>query len=177
MAKLAREQHLDAVSLLDWSAGTAESQWDRYLATLDRAAGVAAARVLAAAQIREKGSRIGRIKASVQAQMAAHDEERRVTRRCAVHVLQRTPAELSVWELPPGKAGNPYHHLLVQTRLVLVLEGRLTLRTGETRRELHAGDAVALSSEKDGDHELISGTQERVRFLALSACGHNSLLI
>jgi hypothetical protein len=148
------------------AASPLENRWTRYLATLDETALITAGRVISACEARATGGRIGRMKIAMQAQMAAHDEERRATTVC-VKLLQPAPTELSLWQLPPGEPGNPYHHRLGQTQLVLVLAGRPTLRAGDARRQLHEGEAVALSGSEDDQHELIRGCQDSVRFLAL----------
>jgi uncharacterized cupin superfamily protein len=115
---------------------------------------------------------------AMRAQLASYDEEARLTRASFVHLLATGPQTmLSLWELPPSELGNPYHHHLGQMQLVLVLDGRPTLRTREARRELKKGEAVALSGENDDDHELINGTLYGVRFLALSTSDQASLAI
>jgi quercetin dioxygenase-like cupin family protein len=178
MAKLARGQDLDSVSLLKLAGGAAESQWDRYLTTLDEATLIAAGRVISACEARIKGGRVARMREGVRAQLAADDEEARLTRAWFVRVLATGPQTvLSLWELPPGELGNPYHHRLGQMQLVLLLDGRPILRTREARRELKKGEAVVLSGEDDDGHELINDTLDRVRFLALSTGDQASLAI
>ncbi len=49
---------------------------------------------------------------------------------------------LSLWELPAGEAAYPYHHHLTEEELVVVLEGRPSLRTPEGWRELAEGEVV-----------------------------------
>jgi uncharacterized cupin superfamily protein len=84
---------------------------------------------------------------------------------------------LSLWELPPGEAAYPYHYHLTEEELVLVLEGRPTLRTPEGRRELHEGEVVAFARGADGGHQLMNRTPETVRFLAFSSSGEPDVVI
>jgi quercetin dioxygenase-like cupin family protein len=154
-----------------------ENCWVRYLDALDEATVRAAGRVISACEAKAKGSRIGRIKASMQALMATSDEQRRATRVCPVQLLHPAPTQLSVWELPPGEAGAPYRHRVGEAQLILVLDGRPTLHTRGARRELQVGEAVALGGDEDVDHELVNVTHDSVRFLALSASGQASLMI
>jgi quercetin dioxygenase-like cupin family protein len=154
-----------------------ENCWTRYLDALDEATLRAAGRVISAYEARARGSRIGRMKASMQGLMAAYDEERRATRVCPVQLLHPAPTQLSVWQLPPGEAGAPYRHRLGEAQLILVLDGRPTLHTHGARRELQVGEAVALAGDEDADHELVNVTHDSVQFLALRASGQASLVI
>jgi uncharacterized cupin superfamily protein len=43
---------------------------------------------------------------------------------------------MSLWEVPAGEAAYPYHHHLAEEELVVVLDGRPSLRTPEGWREL-----------------------------------------
>jgi uncharacterized cupin superfamily protein len=188
MQRLAREQGLgpgsfaQIVGAVERSTPRADSppenRWTRYLATLDETVGLAAARVIAACEAATKDSRIGRMRASMEESMAGYDEELRVTSVCTARLLPGAPPmELTLWELPPGEAGSAYHHRLGQTQLVLVIDGRPTLHTREARRELQEGKAVVLSGDEHGSQELVNGTRDKVRFLALSTSDQASIAI
>jgi uncharacterized cupin superfamily protein len=43
---------------------------------------------------------------------------------------------LSLWELPAGEAAYPYHHHLAEEELIVVLQGRPSLRTAAGWRDL-----------------------------------------
>jgi hypothetical protein len=65
---------------------------------------------------------------------------------------------LSLWELLPGEAAYPYHFHLVDEELVVVLEGRPSLRTPDGWRDLERGEthpslqaSRALISSSTGD--------------------------
>lgn len=84
---------------------------------------------------------------------------------------------LSVWEVPPGEAAYPYHHHLGEEELVVVLEGRPSLRTPEGWRELAPGEVVAFLRGEGGGHQLVNETDQTVRFLALSTSGDPDLVV
>ncbi len=74
----------------------------------------------------------------------------------------------SVYELPPGEAGFPYHYHLANEELLVVLRGRPHLRTPEGWRELAEGEVVAFPVGEGGAHQLANRTPEPVRLLMVS---------
>jgi uncharacterized cupin superfamily protein len=84
---------------------------------------------------------------------------------------------LSLWEVPPGEAAYPYHHHLTEEELVLVLEGRPSLRTPEGWRELQEGEVVSFLRGGPGAHQLVNRSRETVRFLAFSTSGEPDIVI
>jgi uncharacterized cupin superfamily protein len=78
---------------------------------------------------------------------------------------------LSLWEVSPAQAAYPYHFHYTEEELVVVLEGRPSLRTPEGWRELSAGEVVAFPRGEAGGHQLVNRTSDRVRFLAFSTNG------
>lgn len=84
---------------------------------------------------------------------------------------------LSLWELPPGEAAYPYHYHLGEEELLVVLEGRPSLRAPDGWRELEEGEVVAFLRGERGAHQLVNRTERPVRFLAFSPCGDPDLVI
>jgi uncharacterized cupin superfamily protein len=84
---------------------------------------------------------------------------------------------LSMWELPAGQAAYPYHHHLTEEELLVVLEGRPSLRTPAGWRVLEAGEVVSFLRGEDGAHQLVNRTEETVRFLAFSSHGEPDIVI
>jgi uncharacterized cupin superfamily protein len=84
---------------------------------------------------------------------------------------------LSLWELPPGEAAYPYHYHLAEEELVLVLEGRPSLRSPEGWRELEQGEVVPFLRGEQGAHQLVNRTKDVVRFLAFSTNGEPDIVI
>jgi uncharacterized cupin superfamily protein len=84
---------------------------------------------------------------------------------------------LSLWEVPAGEAAYPYHHHLGEEELVVVLEGRPSLRTPEGWRVLEEGEVVAFLRGEEGAHQLVNRTEETVRFLAFSPSGDPDIVV
>jgi uncharacterized cupin superfamily protein len=84
---------------------------------------------------------------------------------------------LSLWELPPGEAAYPYHYHLAEEELVLVLDGRPSLRTPQGWRELAEGEVVAFLRGEHGGHQLVNRSAEVVRFLAFSTSGEPDVVL
>jgi uncharacterized cupin superfamily protein len=84
---------------------------------------------------------------------------------------------LSLWEIPPGQAAFPYHYHLTEEELMVVLEGRPSLRTPAGWRELEPGDVVGFPRGEDGVHQVANRTDETVRFLAFSTNGEPDVVI
>jgi uncharacterized cupin superfamily protein len=74
----------------------------------------------------------------------------------------------SLWDLPPGQAAYPYHWHVAEEELLVVLEGRPSMRTPEGWRELAEGEAVSFPVGEQGAHQLVNRTEDAVRFLAVS---------
>jgi uncharacterized cupin superfamily protein len=74
----------------------------------------------------------------------------------------------SLFEVPPGGATFPLHAHFANEELLVVLSGRPTLTTRESRRELREGEVVAFPAGLDGAHRLDNETAEAVRILIVS---------
>jgi uncharacterized cupin superfamily protein len=74
----------------------------------------------------------------------------------------------SIWELPPGQAAYPYHWHLTEEELLIIVEGRPSLRTPDGWRELEQGEVVAFPRGEHGGHQVVNRTEDTVRFLAFS---------
>jgi uncharacterized cupin superfamily protein len=84
---------------------------------------------------------------------------------------------LSLWDLPPGEAAYPYHAHLTEEELVVVLEGRPSLRTPGGWRELDKGEVVSFLRGEDGAHQIVNRTDAPVRFLAFSTTGEPDVVL
>ena len=74
----------------------------------------------------------------------------------------------SVYELPPGERAFPYHLHHGNEELLVVLEGRLALRTPRGTEELAAGDAELFRRGPDGAHQVTAVGERPARFLIVS---------
>ena len=77
----------------------------------------------------------------------------------------------SLWEVPPGQAAYPYHFHLTEDEILILLEGKLSLRTPDGWRELEQGDVVGFPVGEAGAHQVVNRTDSLVRFLAVSNSG------
>lgn len=74
----------------------------------------------------------------------------------------------SLYELPAGAAIWPLHIHHANEELIVVLEGRLALRTLEGEREVAAGDVVACPAGRGGAHRLDNSADGPARILVVS---------
>ncbi|MDD3242355.1 MAG: cupin domain-containing protein [Eubacteriales bacterium] len=66
---------------------------------------------------------------------------------------------VAVYEIPPGKAGYPYHCHLANTEVFYVLEGEGRLETPEGTRAVKKGDFIACPPGENGAHRLFNASQ------------------
>jgi uncharacterized cupin superfamily protein len=84
---------------------------------------------------------------------------------------------VSLWEVPPGEAAYPYHAHLTEEELVIVLEGRPSLRTPAGWRDLEQGEVVSFPRGERGAHQIVNRTDTNVRFLAFSTHGEPDVVL
>jgi uncharacterized cupin superfamily protein len=84
---------------------------------------------------------------------------------------------LSLWEVPPGEAAYPYHAHLTEEELVIVLEGRPSLRTPSGWRDLEQGEVVSFLRGEEGAHQIVNRTDSTIRFLAFSTHGEPDVVL
>jgi uncharacterized cupin superfamily protein len=76
---------------------------------------------------------------------------------------------MSVIELLPEQTQCPYHFHHGNEELLLVLQGRPTLRTPDGERDLEPGDVVHFPTGPAGAHHLINRTDEPARYVIADA--------
>jgi uncharacterized cupin superfamily protein len=74
----------------------------------------------------------------------------------------------SLWEIPPGEAAYPYHYHLAEEELIVVLKGKLRLRTPDGWTSLEEGDVVSFPVGEEGGHQIVNDGAEPARVLAVS---------
>jgi uncharacterized cupin superfamily protein len=84
---------------------------------------------------------------------------------------------LSLWEVPAGQAAYPYHWHVGEEEMIVVLDGRPSLRTPEGWRELAQGEVVSFLRGQDGAHQIVNRTDETVRFFAFSTNGEPDIVL
>ena len=83
----------------------------------------------------------------------------------------------SLWHLPPGEAAYPYHFHYSDEEIVIVLDGRPSLRTPQGTRAMEEGEAVRFPVGEEGAHQLSNPTDEPVTFLAISSHGRPDIVV
>jgi uncharacterized cupin superfamily protein len=73
-----------------------------------------------------------------------------------------------VYELDPGVAVSPYHLHHGNEELLVVLRGRVSLRTPDGDRWVEEGAVVAFPRGADGAHRVAAGPDEGARVLLIS---------
>ena len=71
-------------------------------------------------------------------------------------------------ELQPGKTAWPFHYHLGNEEAIFVLDGIGTLRRGDHRHRVRAGDYVAFLPGSDHAHQLTNTGTELLRYLVMS---------
>ncbi len=100
-----------------------------------------------------------------------------------VRVLSDTRGEdkrkigLSYEELPPGKQSCPFHYHMVEEEHIVALEGEATLRLGEERHTIRAGDYVGFPAGQRAGHCLINETDKPFRFLMIGDNAPNEVCV
>jgi uncharacterized cupin superfamily protein len=74
----------------------------------------------------------------------------------------------SLFDIPPGGATFPFHAHHANEELLIVLDGRPTLRTPQGQRELEPGEVVAFTRGSAGAHRLDNGSGVTARVLMVS---------
>jgi uncharacterized cupin superfamily protein len=74
----------------------------------------------------------------------------------------------SLYELPPGATQAPYHFHHGAEELLVVLQGRPTLRSPDGERQLAEGEAVHFPVGPDGAHQVANRTDDDVRYVFIS---------
>jgi uncharacterized cupin superfamily protein len=74
----------------------------------------------------------------------------------------------SLYELPPGQATFPFHAHFANEEMLIVAQGRPSLRTGDGWRELSPGEVVSFKVGRSGAHQIANRSEEPARVLLLS---------
>jgi uncharacterized cupin superfamily protein len=74
---------------------------------------------------------------------------------------------VSYEELPPGKQTAPFHYHLVEEEHIIALEGEATLRLGNERYRIKAGDYVGFPAGQRAGHCLINEGEKPFRYIMI----------
>jgi uncharacterized cupin superfamily protein len=70
-------------------------------------------------------------------------------------------------ELPPGKQSCPFHYHMLEEEHIIALEGEATLRLGEARHRIRAGDYVGFPAGQRAGHCLVNEGDAPFRFIII----------
>lgn len=84
---------------------------------------------------------------------------------------------VAIEELAPGKRSNPAHYHIFEEEHVYILEGSLTLRLGERRYEMKAGDYVCFPAGQKAGHCLVNDGETTCRYVVLGENNPNEVSI
>lgn len=74
---------------------------------------------------------------------------------------------VSYEELPPGKQSCPFHYHMKEEEHIVALEGEATLRLGDERYALRAGDYVGFPAGQRAGHCLINESDKPFRYIII----------
>jgi uncharacterized cupin superfamily protein len=74
---------------------------------------------------------------------------------------------VQIEELPPGRQTSPAHYHMLEEEHAFVLEGACTLRLGDERHELRAGDYVCFPAGQKVGHCLVNEGSAICRLLVI----------
>jgi uncharacterized cupin superfamily protein len=67
--------------------------------------------------------------------------------------------EVSLYEIPPGKSGYPYHYHMKNEECFYILSGTGLLKTPAGEREVTAGDFLFFPANERGAHKLTNASE------------------
>jgi len=80
-------------------------------------------------------------------------------------------------ELPPGKKSCPAHFHMLEEEQLLMLEGEVTLRLGDSNYQLSAGDYVCFPAGQQAEHNLTNNGNAVCRYLVIGERNPNDVVI
>lgn len=83
----------------------------------------------------------------------------------------------AVEELEPGKQSVPAHYHMLEEEHVYVLEGSLTLRLGEERHAMKAGDYACFPAGQRAGHCLINESDKVCRYIIVGERNPNEVVV
>ena len=84
---------------------------------------------------------------------------------------------VAVEELPPGKQSVPFHYHMLEEEHIIALEGEATLRLGEERYPVRAGDYVCFPAGQRAGHCLINESDAPFRFIIIGDHEQNEVCV
>jgi uncharacterized cupin superfamily protein len=84
---------------------------------------------------------------------------------------------LSYEELAPGMQSCPFHYHMIEEEHIVALEGEATLRLGDERYAIKAGDYVGFPAGQRAGHCLINESDKPFRFIMVGDNSPNEVCV
>lgn len=84
---------------------------------------------------------------------------------------------IAIEELPPGKQSSTFHFHMMEEEHIWILDGAATLRLGEARYPVKAGDFVSFPAGSPHGHCLINETDAPCRFMIVGDNAANEVCV
>ena len=84
---------------------------------------------------------------------------------------------VAIEELPPGMQTAPAHYHIFEEEHLYILEGSLTLRLGDGRHTMKAGDYVCFPAGQKAGHCLINETDAPCRYVIIGERNPNEIVV
>jgi uncharacterized cupin superfamily protein len=84
---------------------------------------------------------------------------------------------VSYEELLPGKQSVPFHYHMIEEEHIIALEGQATLRLGDRRYPIKAGDYVGFPAGQRAGHCLINESDAAFRFILIGDNSPNEVCV
>lgn len=83
----------------------------------------------------------------------------------------------SWFEIPPGRQNFPHHYHFGNEEAFFVLSGSGTLRLGDQRIPIEAGDYVACPGGAESAHSILNTGTEQLRYLGISTANATDVVV
>jgi uncharacterized cupin superfamily protein len=84
---------------------------------------------------------------------------------------------MAIEELPPGMQSCPFHYHMLEEEHILILEGTLTLRLGEEKIAMKAGDYVCFPAGQLAGHCLLNEGDKSCRYVIVGEREQNEVCV
>ena len=111
---------------------------------------------------------------SIEAKHRSEHPKYEFFRRNLVTDREGGQCEIAMYEIPPGKAGFPYHYHVKNEESFYILKGEGLLKTPDGERKVVAGEFLFFPANANGAHMLTNSSQTEM-LVYLDFDTHNDL--
>jgi len=107
--------------------------------------------------------------ADISAQHKKQHEGYEYYKRQLIPLGYAEQCHISLYEIPPGKTGYPYHYHMKNEETFFIIRGKGLLKTPSGNREVSAGDFLFFPANEGGAHKLTNISEtEMLEYLDFS---------